>query len=388
MIFALTPGVMLAGISAGIAFPILPAVGLKVGLPVTFIGLVLAANRIVRVIVGPAVGNLVDRFGGRRAMLVGLGMQVLGMGLFILGVTTPFPGTFLLLGRVVHGLGSAGTFVAAGALALHGGGAEHAGRVGGAMRAAIQLGVPIGLVCGGFLSDYLSDALTFATGAIGLFASGISAYVLIPDLRVQAAKRASIAVALREMADGRMAAIGVLGFASAFCGSGMVLTTTSILVHTYRLSAFGLPERATASVLMGWLVVSEAVVTPSLGRLGDRRGWHAHIAVAGLALTVPALVILAFATRVPAVAAGMTLLGIGVAGLGPSLFALLGRFVAPERRGLGVGALQVATDLGGAIGPMVGTALFAGSLALPYLVTAGVSVLLLPIGWRLVRATS
>ena len=387
MIFALTPGVMLAGISAGIAFPILPSVGLKVGLPVAFIGLVLAANRIVRVLVAPAVGTLVDRFGGRRAMLVGLAMQVLGMGLFTLGVTTSFPGTFLLLGRIVHGLGSAGTFVAAGALALHGGGSEHAGRIGGAVRAAIQLGVPIGLVCGGFLSDWLNDALTFGAGAIGLFLSGICAYVLIPDLRVHVAGRASIAVALREMADGRMAAIGILGFASAFCGSGMVLTTTTLLVHTYRLSAFGLPERATASVLMGWLVVSEALVTTPFGRLGDRRNWHAQIAVAGLALTVPALCILAFATRVPTVAAGMTLLGIGVAGLGPSLFALLGRFVAPERRGLGVGALQVATDLGGAVGPLVGSSLFAGSLALPYLLTAAVSVLLLPVGWRLVRAT-
>jgi MFS family permease len=387
MIFALTPGVMLAGISGGITFPILPSVGIKVGLPFAFIGLVLAANRIVRVIVGPSVGNLIDRYGGRRAMLVGLGMQVLGMGLFILGVTTPFPGSCLLLGRIVHGLGSAGTFVAAGALALHGGGKEHAGRIGGAVRAAIMLGVPIGLVCGGFLSDYLSDAKTFGIGALGLAASGLCAYALVPDLRVEAAKRASLLVALREMADARMAAIGTLAFASAFCGSGMVLTTTTILVHTYKLSAFGLRERATASVLMGWLVVAEALATPGLGRLGDRRNWHAQIAVAGLALTIPALCILAFATRVPTVAAGMTVLGFGVAGLGPSLFALLGRFVSPERRGLGVGALQVATDLGGAVGPIVGTSLFAGSLALPYLVTAGVSVLLLPVGWRLVRAT-
>jgi MFS family permease len=292
-----------------------------------------------------------------------------------------------LLGRIVYGLGSAGTFVAAGALALHGGGTEHAGRIGGAVRAAIQLGVPIGLVCGGFLSDYLSDAKTFGIGAFGLFVSALCAYALVPDLRGQAAKRAPLLVALREMADGRMAAIGALAFASAFCGSGMVLTTTSILVHTYKLSAFGLRERATASVLMGWLVVSEALATPGLGHLGDRRNCHAHIAVAGLGLTIPSLCILAFATRVPTVAAGMTLLGLGLAGLGPSLFALLGRFVAPERRGLGVGALQVASDLGGAVGPMLGTSLFAGSLELPYLVTAGVSRLLLPVGWRLVRAT-
>lgn len=387
MILALTPGVMLAGVSAGIAFPILPSVGLKVGLPVAFIGLVLAANRIVRVLVGPLVGDLVDRVGGRRTMLAGLAMQVLGMGLFVLGVTTAFPGVFFLGGRIVHGLGSAGTFVAAGALALHGGGPTHGGRASGAVRAAIQLGVPIGLVSGGFLSDYLNEAITFGIGALGLFVSGLSAFVLVPDVRVSVAKRASPVAALREMADERLGAVGLLGFASAFCGSGMVLTTTSLLVHSYALSAFGLPERATASVLMGWLVVSEGLTMPWLGRLGDRRDAHAHVALAGLGLTVPALVVLAFATRVSTVAVGMMLLGMGVAGLGPSLFALLGRFVPPERLGLGVGALQVATDLGGAIGPLVGSALYTGSLATPYLVTAGVSVLCLPAGVRLVRAT-
>lgn len=387
MTFALIPAVMLAGISSGIAFPILPAVGLKVGLPVAFIGLVLAANRIVRVIVGPLVGNLIDRFGGRRAMLSGISLQVVGMALFVLGVTTPFPGFFFLTGRIVHGLGSAGTFVAAGALALHGGGATHAGRVAGSVRAAIQLGVPLGLVGAGFMSDYMSDAWTFGVGALGLFASGIAAFFLIPDLRVAAAKRTSIMVALREMADARLSALGVLAFASAFTGSGMVLTTTPLLVHAFKLSAFGLPERATASVLMGWLIVSEALAMPWMGRLGDRKNAHAKVALGGLALTIPALVILAFSVRVPSVALGMALLGIGVAGLGPSLIALLGKFVPVERRGLGVGALQVATDIGGAIGPIVGSALFTGSLVIPYLVTAAVSVALLPIGWRLVRAT-
>lgn len=386
MILALTPGVMLAGISAGIAFPILPSVGLKVGLSIPFIGLVLAANRIVRVIVGPVVGNLIDRFGGRRAMLLGLAMQVVGMVLFILGVTTPFPGAFFLCGRIVHGLGSAGSFVAASALSLHGGGPAHAGKVGGAVRASIQLGVPLGLVSGGFLSDWLNEAWTFGIGALGLLVSALVAFFLVPDLRVHAAKRASIVVALKEMAGSPLSAIGLLGFASAFAGSGMVLTTTSLLVHTYKLTVFGLPERATASVLMGWLVVSEALAMPWLGRLGDRKDAHALIATGGLAFTVPALVLLAFATRVPTVAIGMALLGVGVAGLGPSLLALVGRFVAPERVGLGVGALQVTTDIGGALGPLVGSALFTGSLLTPYLVAAGVSALLLPAGWWLLRA--
>ena len=126
---------------------------------------------------------------------------------------------------------------------------------------------------------------------------------------------------------------------------------------------------------------------PAFGRLGDRREAHGLIAAAGLLVTVPALVMLAWSERVVTVAIGLFVLGLAVAALGPSLLALVGRIVPPERRGLGVGALQVATDIGGALGPLVGSALFTGSLATPYLVTAAVNALLLPFGWILVVRT-
>lgn len=387
MILALAPPVMLAGVSSGMAFPILPNVGMRVGLPVAFIGLVLAANRIVRVAVSPSTGALIDRYGGRPAMLVGLLAQVASMLAFVAGVKTSFPGTFFLFGRILHGFGSAGVFIAAQALALHGGGAAHGGRVSGAVRAAVQLGVPLGLVSGGFIADAWGEAATFEIGTVALVLSTITTWLLVPNLRVQAAPRTSVTRALREMGDRRLAAIGALGFASAFAGSGMVLTTTALLVHVEKLSAFGLPERATASVFMGWLVVTEAIAMPWLGRLGDRRDVHAPIAFGGLVLTVPALVFLAYSVRVPTVAIGMGVLGVGVAGLGPSLLALLGRVVPPERRGLGIGALQVCTDIGGALGPLVGSALFTGSLEVPFLVAAGVNALLLPFGWSLIRTT-
>jgi MFS family permease len=379
---------MLAGVAGGIAFPILPSVGMRVGLPLAFIGLVLAANRIVRVLVSTPVGMLVDRFGGRRMLIVGLLMQVLVMTLFALGVVTKHAGVFFLAGRIVHGLGSACVFVAAQALALHGGGATHGGRVSGAVRATAQVGVPIGLVGGGLLADFLGEAVTFEIAGGALLAAGVHAFVAVPDLRGPRAPRNSMVAALRGFKSGRLAAVGALGFASAFAGSGMVLSMTTMMVHAHRLSAFGLPERATASLLMGWLVISEAAAMPWFGRLGDRHESHGTIAVAGLALTVPALVMLAWSERVVTVAAGLFVLGVAVAALGPSLLALVGRIVPPERRGLGVGALQVATDFGGALGPLVGSALFTTSLAMPYLLTAGVSALLLPLGWRLLRPTN
>ncbi len=377
---------MLASMAGGIAFPILPSVGLRVGLPLAFIGLILAANRATRVVVSPVVGMMTDRFGGRRTMLAGLVLQVLVMVLFVLGVRTTHPGIFFLAGRIVHGFGSSCVFVAAQALALHGGGVQHGGRTTGAVRAAMQLGVPLGLVVGGFLSDLWSETATFEAGVVALVAAAIAAYAIVPDLRVTA-PRTRLVTALRSLADRRLGAIGALSFASAFAGTGMVLTMTTLLVHARHLTVGSLPERATASVLMGWLVLSEALTMPALGRLGDRRNAHAPIAATGLGLTVPGLVTIAYARTSGGVAVGLGIVGVAVACLGPSLLALLGRLVPPERRGLGVGALQVSADIGGSLGPLIGSALFSGAIATPYLFTAAVNALLLPIALWLIRAS-
>ncbi len=388
LVLALAPGVVLASIAGGIAFPILPSVGLRVGLSLPLIGLILAANRITRIVASPLAGMLTDRLGGRRTLVAGLVLQIVVMVLFSLGVRTAHAGAFFLAGRVVHGFGSSFVFVAAQALALHAGGQAHGGRAGAAVRASMQLGVPIGLVVGGFLAEVWGDAATFEAGAVAVLAASIAAFASVPDLRVAAVPDAPLRDALRGFMDRRLAAIGALSFASTFAGAGMVLTTTTLLVHARHVTVLGLPERATASVLMGWLVLAEAMSMPALGRLGDRRDAHAKVAGAGLLLTVPGLIVVAFAAGPATMAVGIGILGVGVGALGPSLLALVGRLVAPERRGLGVGALQVASDVGGALGPLVGSALLGGSLVLPYLVTAGVNALLLPVAIWLVVASA
>ena len=85
---ALAPGTLLAGVAGGIAFPILPIVGLRLGLSLPFIGVILAANRAMRVVSSPVVGVMADRFGGRRTLLVGLAVQIVVLGLFALGIAT------------------------------------------------------------------------------------------------------------------------------------------------------------------------------------------------------------------------------------------------------------------------------------------------------------
>ncbi len=383
--FAIAPGVLLAGIAGGIAFPILPVVGLRAGLPIAFIGMILAANRAARVVANPFVGHLTDRIGGRRTLLLGLLVQIVVMGFYWLGVRTGHPGVFFLVGRLVHGPGSSCVFVAGQALALEAGGKAHGGRVGGIVRAALGVGVPIGLVAGGLMSEAFGEAHTFEVATVALVLATLLALWLVPDVRVAVRVPLNLFAAARGLADRRLAALGGLNFASTFAASGMVLTTIVFLLRFRHVTVMHMTERGTSSAFMGLLVITEAMSMPLFGRAGDRYRNHASIGAAGLALLVPSLLVIAFAHTTLVLAIGVSMLGIGTGALGPSVLALVADIVAPERRGIAVGVLQLCGDVGGAAGPLIGTALFAGSVEMPYLVSAGVVVALMPTAIWLAR---
>lgn len=250
IVLALAPGTLLAGVAGGIAFPILPIVGLRLGLSLPFIGVILAANRAMRVVASPLVGVVADRFGGRRTLLVGLALQIVVMGLYALGIVTHLAGPFFLAGRLLHGPASACVFVSAQALALYSGGPLHGGRAAGTVRAAIVLGIPVGLLVGGLLSNAVGDANTFAFAAGAVALSLGIAWARVPDLRASAARRPPLRETLRAMRDRRLLAIGALNFALSFSAGGMILTTLAILVHDRGISLLGRNVQGTSGLLM------------------------------------------------------------------------------------------------------------------------------------------
>jgi len=377
--------VLLAGVAGGIAFPILPIVGVQAGLSLPLIGVILASNRAMRVLTSPIVGALADRFGGRRTLIAGLVLQIAVMLLYTLGITTGHPGTFFLLGRMLHGPGSACVFVAGQALALHAGGKTQGGRTAGTVRAAMGVGVPLGLVAGGLVSDRWGNAATFESALVGILVATLVAWRLVPDLRVAVARRFGWSEIFKAMADRRLSAIGALTFAVAFSAQGMVLTTLSLLAHARGMSLLGFGDQGTSSVLMGLMVVVSAITMPVAGCWGDRHRAHAPIALAGLIVLVPSLVLIALSSTATGLVAGIALMGLGSGALSPSLLALVSEWVPQDRRGVAIGVLQLWGDIGGTLGPLVGTALFAGSLRAPYLVTAVLLACFILLAARLVR---
>lgn len=382
---AIVPGVLLAGVAGGIAFPILPIAGLQSGLSLPFIGAILAANRAMRVVSSPIVGALTDRFGGRRTLIAGLLLQCAVMVLYALGITTGHPGIFFLAGRVLHGPGSACVFVAGQALALHAGGRLHSGRTAATVRAAMALGIPVGLVAGGVLSDRWGNAATFEAALGGIVIATLVAWGLVPDLRVPSIEPTRLSEAVREMANRRLLSIGALNFAVSFSAQGMVLTTLSLVVRARGISVFGFEEKGSSGILMGAMVTSMALFMPLAGRLGDRYGLHGPIALAGLIGLVPSLLMVGLAPTALGLLGGVGLMGIAAGALSPSLLALVGDITPREHRGAAVGLLQLCGDAGGTFGPLVGTMLFAGAFRVPYVATAAVVACFVPLAVGLLR---
>ena len=339
----------------------------------------------MRVVSSPFIGALADRFGGRRTMLVGLALQIVVMGLYALGIVTGHVGPMFLAGRLVHGLASACVFVSAQALALQAGGPAHGGRTAGMVRAAMVLGVPVGLTVGGLLSDRVGDAATFMIAGGAVVAALAVAWFTVPDLRVAIARRAPFVQTLRAMSDRRLLAIGGLNFVLSFSASGMVLTTLALLIHTRHVSVFSRNEQGTAGILMGLMTVLDAATTPLAGRLGDRFHAHARVATGALVMLVPGLVLLGLSEGARGIAVGVAFIGFATAGLGPSLLVLMGEIVPRDRQGTGAGLLQLCGDVGGMLGPLIGTALFAGSVAIPYLGTAALVACFVPAAAWLAR---
>ena len=384
----IAPGVALAGIGGGIVFPILPIVGVQDGLSLAFIGVILAANRVGRVLTNPFVGMLTDRFGGKRMLITGLLIQAVVMAMYWLGVKSTHPGPWFLAARLVFGPGSGLVFIGGSTLALHASTPDNRGIVSGIVSAASGLGTPAGMVVGGIVGGIWGAGTAFLAALAAAVVAAAFAIRGVPDVRPQlTATRGRARIMLKALADARLSAVASLNLLGWFAVNGIAMATLALLVAGRHLEWGGMPAETASGLFLAMMLGASAAVTPLAGGLADRGRGRARVASAGMALMIPGFVLLALSTRVLPAFAALLIIGIGLGFLEVPLLAMVGDLVAPSMRGSAVGILQFFADVGGAVGPVVGTmALGAWGFTVPYLGTAGVVLLALPIGLWLIRA--
>ncbi|HET8551678.1 MAG TPA: MFS transporter [Gammaproteobacteria bacterium] len=379
------------GIGGGVVFPILPTLGIRLGLSSLLVGLILAANRITRLGFNPVVGALTDRIGGKWPVTAGLFIEGVGALAYVGALHFAVPAAWFLVGRVIWGFGSSLLFVGALAAVLALSGHGDRGMVTARVRSAISLGVPAGLLVGGLLADIVSADVAFVTAACFSFAAALGALLAIPDVRPPPSpKTVSPPESWRDMLRRPLLrAIWSYNAVVAFSVQGVLLATLVVLVEQRHLYLPGLGAEGSAGVLMAVLMVWRAAASLGIGRwLGRQERRTTWLLPTALLLAV-GFALIGFADHLWLIIVGLLLIGAGTGTITIPLLALMGDKVARERRGRATAIYQVFGDAGGSAGPIIGlwAAVHFGFLPV-YVALAVVFVLTLPLAAYLRKAES
>lgn len=358
VVAALVAGVFFGGVGGGVAFPTLPTLGAVLGIAPFVVGLILSANRFTRLLMNTPAGQILDRIGTRRPMILGFVVQgsapfgyVLGLNADLIPISA---GMVFLLSRAAWGIGSAFVFVGGFTTITHITTPANRGRWIGYMRGFQSLGFPTGLVVGGIVADAFGYAEAFAVaGVAGLFAA-LVAFLVLPNVDADVDEPTR----LRDLptlvrADDRLLAVGSVNFVIRFLYSGVLLSTVVLYTQENDIAFSFLSGVGVSGVVMAVSVVCLALTTLVIGRISDGAGNRALVTVPGLAVFGLGFVVLGLFPTVEGALIGIALAGFGVGGVGPPMMAYLGDISPEADVGKLGGVYNVFGDLGSTIGPLV-----------------------------------
>lgn len=381
----------LGGIGGGVVFPILPALGTRMGLSGLVIGIILAANRVTRLAMNPATGSLIDRFGGREVIAAGLMIEGIATLGYIAALHFPVPAAWFMAGRLVWGIGSSFLIVGAVASVLALSTGPERGRFVARVRSAVSLGMPGGLVVGGLVTNFVSVSASFWLATAFSILAGVAALLGIPARsprdRARRGEAGSSAGSWRRVLASREL-VGVWACAAivAFSTLGVLLVTLVVLVAQRGLLVPGLGAEGSAGLCMAVLMLAYAGTSALIGRRLDIIARRTTLLLPAMLVLIIGFALLAFAHSLATLVVALFLVGAGTGAIVVPLLALIGDFVVAELRGRATAAYQVASDVGGGIGLVVG--LFLGlrfGFRDIYLAIVVLLVLALPVVIKLAR---
>jgi len=362
-ILALSALVFAGGLGGGLVFPILPILGLQLGISAALIGLILSLNRMTRLAMNPLSGLLVDRIGARWPLMAGLGIETLATLAFWVGVHGTHPAAWFLAGRGLWGVGSSLLMVGALTAALMISPVERRGRSTARVRMALGLGMPGGLVLGGLVTAHYSPGAAFLTASAITLVGMLLAWRFAPSGKGErpAEEDAALDVSvptrtvLRELlADRRLWGVWAFNFLMFFTVQGVILATLALLVRERGIDLVGWGVEGTSGLLMAAMMLASVATSWIVGRRIDRSGRNTASLLLGVLLLMAGYVGLALGAGAVVVGASLLLVGVAMGTINIPLMMLMGHWVAPERYGRAIGIYQLLGDLGGSLGPILG----------------------------------
>jgi DHA1 family tetracycline resistance protein-like MFS transporter len=364
-LFFIVATIFIDAIGFGIIMPVLPDLVMEIGRTdlASAMGIATAIGQVMAVatfVASPILGNLSDRFGRRRVLL--LSLAGLAADYILLTVVHTLP--WLFIARALSGI-FGGSFAAAQAAIADVTRPEERARNFGFVGAAFGVGFIVGPAIGGFLGD-IGPRAPFVAAAALAAANMLYGFFLFPE---------TLAAGRRRAFDWRRAnPLGAWRTMRGLPGMGgvasvLVLWQIASLVYPMTWSFYCIAQLGWSPKMIGASLAAVGVaitlgqafvVGPMVKRFGER-----DAATIGIAIAVAVYVGYAFVDTT--LGAFLLLIPVALqAPVQPSLMALMSRRATPETQGEVQGISAMAMGLGqiAAPGLLIGTmAWFTGKQA-------------------------
>ena len=371
-LFGIVAGIFVSGTGIGSLLPILPLYLRERGASYGLVGVVVGAALVAQAIGQWPAGMLAERVGAKPMMVGGLVVAAAASVTFII----PLPVEWLIVLRLVQGLGFAAVIPAQLAAVADVVPRASLGRAYGWVSGAQQAGYIGGPAIGGFLAVFGRWTVFAVTGAALLAAAAVIAVTLRTSPRVHADTLPRFTMNGLSRAKSAVIAVATLSI-----GLGLLIGIYDVIWSLY------MRTRGASDPVVGLSFTLFAlpllVATPLAGWSSDRwdRRWLAVGSVVLGSLMGP---IYPNLTSIP------TILFVGLfegalwAFTTPAMNSFLMDAVA-ERRAEAQGIVGTALSSATAVGSLVGGALFALGVAIPFLAAAGAGVVfaLVALPWML-----
>lgn len=343
---------LLDKLGENIVFPLLPFI-LEVYKPDALtLGLVASIATLFSVLSAPITGALADSLGRRPVILVCIAMNIVSLLMFGWAGSL----AFILLSRVVNGLGTATT----GTLQAYitdisnpGNRARNLGIIG----AAYGLGAIIGPALGGGLLGFGPSVPVFVAAGLAGY-NLLTAFLYLGEtldpknlkpLRLDHLNVVKPVVRLITAPVLNRVALGFSAYSLSFTAF------TSLLVLTLK-DLFDWSPTQTSGVLVVIGVTLTAVQVGLIGTMVKRWGEYG-VNRSGMAFTAAAIMVIPLAKTLPSLSATLIvgsalLLAIGAAFVQPTASSLVSGLVSPTEQGVVLGSLASLSGLANAIGPV------------------------------------
>lgn len=323
----------LALLGDALLYAVLPAYAEDFGLTLTWVGVMLSANRIVRVFAYGTIAKLTHRFGVRNMCIVAAFLATLSTALYGL-VNSPVP---MLVARILWGLTYATLVLATLSYAIES--RESAGTRVGVGQAIQRIGPIVALLFGAWLVGKTGPNVVFTFLAVPT-AMAILIAITLPKHVAPVIKQS------KPMPLSRPAPIDVLFFLQGYGVDGVFAIS---IVLIFARDASMAEAVLSGGALLAMRHFGEAIAAPLFGWIADKYGARNIFAIAA-ALTMSGFVGVAIGFTVTG-ALVMLLFRGALASLGPAVIA---QSLNADEDALGpLARMQTWRDIGASAGPLL-----------------------------------